>query len=981
MSFLDRFRTKPPAKSPRGESGRAHFDGFIQTEELNSKLAGVEGLKIFDTMYRTDPDVRRNVWMICNLLIGATWTVEPFGGENASKEDLEAAKAVEWALFENMTPSWKGHLGEALPVGIRSGFAPFEAVWENVEWEGRDLIVPKLLDLRLPRTITRFYQEDGQLTGIEQQLLRAENGVVDIPIEDLLYYRFGAEGDNWEGISLLRAAYKPWYLKDKIERLDAIKQEREAVGIPICYPPRNATPEQLTEMEEILGNTRSGEQAFIIAPGPKAEDLGPEEAGLQGWRIDILGQSSGDSSSKTSDTKPSLEYHSDKIAAAFLAEFMRLGQGTGAVGARATADVQQNPFLQSAEALASTVESVANGGLVERMTALNFNVDGPPRLCMSLVDSTTLEELATYVKNLIEAEALEPDPDLEDFLRDHADLPPADPNVRKQKQELKKKAAEALLNPADPNEPPDPNDPNAPPPKPGDPKPPAPKPPAKKPPAKPAAPPVPPREPDEVLERPKWGRELRSWEKLMALEEIDTAIAQARERLEEAAGPETRRLASDFTKAALGGKKQPSTGTDLEDAIGSELERLYRTGQATVRQELDAQRGKSVPVIALIGTAELDQDTMRQLAQRAKLASASIAGRIWQAVSRSVLNKPGDQAAAQVAGEAEGSAALRAEAQLHAAGSLNQGRSDQADVQSDEVRGSRYTSILDTNRCAECASADDDVLRPLDDPVRLQRKPPNAGCYGGGRCRCMEFFELKEEAPGYGGPAAPPPDPMNPPGPGGLAADHFNVAGGNPNLRGIVEDQINAIEQVHGFPAGMPRIPLNIGAMKSTTLGELAGTYDILDRTWVGQTIRLNRSALMAEPPITSTAHEIGHFLDSWGFGDGPPHDAIVLNMPRQYLSSTDAMLEWREAVSNTHSYRNLVLAGQKPDKDYLLYTKELFARSYEQYIATKTKNKVLLEKIVERRRENPNLYWDVADFEPVLEAFDRFLKTRGLLK
>src|SRR5581483_11092266 len=119
----------------------------------------------------------------------------------------------------------------ALPVAIRSGFCPFEQVWEAADYEGRTLLAPATLGLRLPRTILRFNQDGEELEGLTQQTI--ERGTVELPASDLVYYRFGAEGDNWEGISLLRAAYKPWLIKEKLEKIDAIKQERQATGVPV----------------------------------------------------------------------------------------------------------------------------------------------------------------------------------------------------------------------------------------------------------------------------------------------------------------------------------------------------------------------------------------------------------------------------------------------------------------------------------------------------------------------------------------------------------------------------------------------------------------------------------------------------------------------------------------------------------------------------------------------------------------------------
>lgn len=77
MGLLDRLRTTQPSTKPRGESGRGHVDGFLALEELNNDLRGRAGFTVFDRMYRTDPDVRRNVAMVVNPIVGGTWSVEP----------------------------------------------------------------------------------------------------------------------------------------------------------------------------------------------------------------------------------------------------------------------------------------------------------------------------------------------------------------------------------------------------------------------------------------------------------------------------------------------------------------------------------------------------------------------------------------------------------------------------------------------------------------------------------------------------------------------------------------------------------------------------------------------------------------------------------------------------------------------------------------------------------------------------------------
>ena len=935
MGFLDRLRLKQPARTARGDSGRSHMDGFLQLEEMNNELRGVAGLQKFDAMYRTDPDVRRVVSMGANPVIGGTWVVEPAGEDEATDKDREVAKFVRWALFEFMRPKLKGHLAEALPVVIRSGFAPFEQVWTAAKWEGRDVLVPRKADLRLPRTIQRWVQDDsGELEAIEQWTIRG--GRVEIPAADLLYYRLGGEGDNWEGTSLLRPAYKPWYLKDKIERIDAIAQEREAVGVPIAYPPKNVSDATLDEVETILANVRTNEQGYILAPGPKAEH---SEKG-DGWAFEILSHKS----SEQRSAEPSLKYHTAKIDAAFVAEFMRLGQD--GVGARATADVQQNPFLAAVEAIADQVAEVLNEQLVNRLVALNFDVEEPPKLKMSSADQTSLEELASYVGTLVEKGAIEPDDELEDFLRKRGKLPAADPEARKKRDEA---AAAAPQTP-----PPDPKAPAAPEPTP------EPKPdPAAKAPA-----PAPKARDRDADPGERWGRELRWWEKQMELEVIDAAITNARNRFEAAAGEAARELARTYAAAALKGTAQmPKPAGDVEAALADELSALYRLGRNTVVRELDRQRREAPPV------APQTVEDGPELARRAKLAAASIAARIWQAVSRAALARPGDQAAVQSAGEVEAATALKAEAQLHSAGALNAGRQDQATQMAEEVRGSRYTSILDGSRCEACRSADDDVLRTLTDPVRLARKPPNPDCYGGGRCRCMEFYELKLEEPGYGGP---PPSSIEVTPSSPSISQHFDVSGGNAELRALVDEQIGAIQAVHDFPASLPRIPLKISAM-TKQYGLFRSWISAVNRQVTKSEIAVSRAALERDPAITSVVHEIGHMLDAYGLGVDVPGGVDAGN----YLSGTDVLAGWRQAVTSSNAYKQLALGGGSA---YVTSVKELWARSYEQWIALRSDNDVLWAKIRARQQEqSPFLYWDDTDFRAIAEAFDEAFSARGL--
>jgi hypothetical protein len=404
-------------------------------------------------MYRSDSDCYRALRMLVNPIVGGTWTVEPYGAADADDKAKKHAEFVEWALWACMAPNLPLHLQSALPLFTRHGFAPYEQIWWEQEWDGKQVLTLRKLDVRLPRTIQEWHQDAlGDLTHIVQFLSGTKagdllGGLKTIQARDLVYYRVGEEGDNWEGVSLLRPAWKPFYLKDRIERLDAIAHEREATGIPVVYPPSSADlagdDERLDALEEKLANIRGGEVGYLIMPGPKAEHM---EDGGRGWTFELIGFG-GNSGGR--DAKPALEYHSDKIAAAVVAEFMRLGQGGSPGGSRAVGEVQQDPFYAGVEALAGVVEAELNE-LIGRLVAYNFDdADGAPTLSMEKADATSLVELKDYVAGLIEKQALVPDEPLEDFLRDRGDLPPADPKARARARERKRLELEnAKLPPA-----------------------------------------------------------------------------------------------------------------------------------------------------------------------------------------------------------------------------------------------------------------------------------------------------------------------------------------------------------------------------------------------------------------------------------------------------------------------------------------------------------------------------------------------------
>lgn len=717
-----------PDAAPYGQSGRLNFNGFIAWDELNPKLQGPNGLRVFDEMYREDPDIKRNVSAVWTPIQAASFQIEPFGGDQAEDADRKAAELAEWALFSHMSPNLTDHLATLGPVLIRSGFCPFEEIWDTGTWEGKTVTVPRKLDLRLPRTIWRFFQDEyGELTAVEQFLPNAKS--VQIPASALLYYRLQAEGDNWTGTSLLRQAYKPWFYKSHFERIDAIGQERKAVGVPVVYPPKSASPETRQEMEQILASLHVNDVGYIMTPGPRAGTGGIDAS--EGWYIDVI---KFDSSSGESIQK-SISSQKQAIAAAFLADFLELGHHQ--VGARATAQVQEDPFLTSVEALGTQILGPLNK-LIDRIARLNIpGIKGSPSLKMSIHDVASLSELSSYAQQLVASGLLQADPELEDYFRERADFPAANAEIRDEKETLRKAGQEAALTAAQEtpaeraaNETGEPSG------------------------AREVVGEGRKRKPDQPPEREAKGARKtldtgdgKWWEQMLSHGKLVPALDNAREEMQRAAMPATVRLARSMAQRGKAGRKLSLTPpAELVDALHGELSRLYAVGRETVNEELDKQRKVLGTQLAAPPQTPTAAALLARARKRARIGAQHITSQIARTVERQVAAGQTDILALQRAAEAAATGTLRAEAVANASQSINDGRTAAARENPDVV-GGIYTSVLDANTCDQCAIADDGVVREPEDPAL---EVPNGNCAGSERCRCMCVWVLSDDPAAIG---------------------------------------------------------------------------------------------------------------------------------------------------------------------------------------------------------------------------------------
>lgn len=188
-----------------------------------------------------------------------------------------------------------------------------------------------------------------------------------------------------------------------------------------------------------------------------------------------------------------------------------------------------------------------------------------------------------------------------------------------------------------------------------------------------------------------------------------------------------------------------------------------------------------------------------------------------------------------------------------------------------------------------------------------------------------------------------------------LAAKHLNSA-------------VSLINRVHGT-----NLTLKIPVLMSSTI------YDEASYNRTSKTITIN-STFSKEVQQFSFVHEAGHLIDHLSF-----HEGDFATETKNHL-----LREWRVAMLESKAIKRLLelKSSNHPSVNqrlinYFLSSKEIFARSYSQYVASITQSPSLLSQLQARRKGlYASSFWSDNDFHLLQRAFDNlFLRKQWLKK
>lgn len=246
------------------------------------------------------------------------------------------------------------------------------------------------------------------------------------------------------------------------------------------------------------------------------------------------------------------------------------------------------------------------------------------------------------------------------------------------------------------------------------------------------------------------------------------------------------------------------------------------------------------------------------------------------------------------------------------------------------------------------------------------------------------IFEKSARTLGVG-PATPPisePIPVAPvpePAPQPLAPDPVPVAATVPVSRAIdlktsepgVARALEVIDRVHG-DGRLPRIPIETWQVMPQGV---LGAYHTVEPFWI-------KIRSYGNDFVNTTIHEIGHFLDQHGLGDG-----VIEASEMASRRGIGPLAKWWEAASRSEAIvekmeildrvRELRITDVVKVLEYQLDPAEIWARSYNQYVARRSGETDVIANLKQGKRDILGVeQWTSEDFQEIETAIDEVMRS-----
>jgi len=342
-----------------GVSGTQIMSGVIVDEDTNIKFKELDsGIKEYRQMLRVDPVVYGLV-NACKLpILRAEARID---AASDSPEDEKIAEEVRDNFFENDNFTYGQWLRDVLRF-FEFGFEVMEKQFELKDGRFRW----KAWKHRRPETFSNNgwqLNENGDLDHVHQNNVwdnKLQRFIPETTIkQDAIFHIANEmEGENFQGISVLRPVYRAYFIKDIFTRLQTIQAERGAVGVPTGTLKQGST--KMDEMISVLKSIRSHPEAYLAM----SED-------------DFILSFFGGKDFFGLDLTPMIDAQNKEMVEALSMGFLQQSKGESGIGSQAKQTVDVDLSMLMLESYTNFIEEIMNGssfGLrhIRQLVDLNY---------------------------------------------------------------------------------------------------------------------------------------------------------------------------------------------------------------------------------------------------------------------------------------------------------------------------------------------------------------------------------------------------------------------------------------------------------------------------------------------------------------------------------------------------------------------------------------------------------------------------------
>lgn len=411
-----------------GVTGLPFMSGMVLADP-EAQMQGKRGAEQYDLMRHEDSTVAALLLALTLPIRQARWRVHP---ASSKPTDIEAAEFVE-SVMHDMSHSWDDFLTEVSTM--------FAFGWSYMEWVLKrrqgdrkltsgakskyndGLVGFRKIVLRAQTSLYEWDLDDaGGINGMWQATLNQPRPVL-IPLKKAILFRTTRERNDPEGLSILRPAWRDWKYKRNLERIEAIGLQRALQGLPVVSLSQGATT------TASAGQSSHEAKALAIIQGLHSNKLlgvieEKDTLELEFKHPKMTGV--------TADSDRVIKRKDESIVRTALAMYILLGSRER--GSYALAKELGELFFLAVDGFLGIITQTFNRFALPILFRYNAwpGLEGYPEVTANVNRGVDLDRLATFINKMVMSQVLTPDEELERYLRDLADFPPAAVQVGQQ---------------------------------------------------------------------------------------------------------------------------------------------------------------------------------------------------------------------------------------------------------------------------------------------------------------------------------------------------------------------------------------------------------------------------------------------------------------------------------------------------------------------------------------------------------------------